>query len=319
MTLLITEEDCRNLLSVKASIPVIEDMFRMAGAGDAENPPRLRMPTRKGKGIQFGPAALHARKLMGFKIRTDVGTPLKPRWDFLYSMETGELLAIIQAALLSRLRTAAASAVAVKYLSPSSASVLGMYGAGRQAQAQLDAICAVRPILKAYVYSRTADKRDAFCRNASERLGIEVIAAQAPEEVPRAADILLTITTSATPVLLGKWITRPCLVVGVGSNHEFEREVDEELVTMANLIVVDDKAVAKVESGDLLWPISHGMLRWDQVKNLGDIVAGSVPVPDFSSGIFFFKSNGVAMEDVAIAARAYELARVQGIGTEISL
>jgi ornithine cyclodeaminase/alanine dehydrogenase-like protein (mu-crystallin family) len=304
--------------SIRAAIPVIEDVFRMAGEGTAENPPRYRMPLAKGF-MQFGPAALHAKQVAGFKLWANFGSPLKQVWDFLYSMETGDLLAVIQAHVISKFRTSAATAVAVKYLSPPHASVIGMYGTGRQAEAQLEAVCAVRPVRTARVYSRTRENREAFCGKMAKKLEIEVIPMTRPDDVPGEADIIVTMTKSETPVLFGDWIKRPGLVVGAGANHWFEREVDEKVVQMANLVVVDEKEHSKIEGGDLLWPIGHGLLRWDQVVNLGDVVVGRVPVPDFASGIILFESHGLAIEDVAIAAEAYELARARGLGRQITL
>ncbi len=319
MTILITEEDCERVLSIKDSIAVIEEVFRMAGEGTVENPPRFRMPAKKGKGVQFGAAALHAKQLLGFKVWANFGSPRKQRWNFLYDMRTSELLAIVQATTPSKYRTAAATAVAVRYLTPPEASVVGIYGTGRQAEAQIEAICAVRPIRAAHVYSRTPENRDTFCRRIAERLGISALSVEAPELVPRDADIIVTMTNSTTPVLFGDWITRPGLVVGVGANHEFEREVDEKIVTMAKLVVVDAKEASQLECGDLIWPISHGLLRWDQVQELGQVVAGRVPLPDFASGIILFESQGVTLEDVAIVAHAYERAKAQGLGREIEL
>ncbi|MBI3044914.1 MAG: ornithine cyclodeaminase family protein [Betaproteobacteria bacterium] len=318
MTLFITERDVEQMLSIRSAIPVMEEVFRMAGEGTAENPPRFRMPMKKGF-MQFGPAALHARQVAGFKLWANFGSPLKQLWDFLYSMESGELLAVIQAHSIGTFRTAAATAVAVKHLSPADASVVGMYGSGRQAGAQLQAICAVRKIRTARVYSRTREKLEAFCLRMSAELKIEVVPAAEPAAVPRDADIVVTITKAETPVLLGDWLTRPCLVVGAGANHWYEREIDGKLIEQARLIVVDEKEHSKVESGDLLWAIAHGLLRWEQVWNLGDVVVGRAPGPDFRAGTILFESHGLAIEDVAIAAKAYELAKEQGRGTEISL
>ncbi len=318
MTLFITERDVEQMLSIRAAIPVMDEVFRMAGEGRAENPPRYRMPMKKGF-MQFGPAALHAKQVAGFKLWANFGSPLRQVWDFLYSMETGELLAVIQAHSISKFRTAAVTAVAVKHLSPPEASVVGMYGSGRQAEAQLQAVCAVRNIRSAQVYSRTRENLEAFCRRMADQLKIEVIAAAEPRQVPRNADIVVTMTKSETPVLFGDWITRPCLVVGAGANHWYEREIDEKLVERAQLVVVDEKEHSKVEGGDLLWAIAHGLLRWDQVWNLGDVIVGRAPVPDFKEGTILFESHGLAIEDVAIAAKAYELARAQGLGADISL
>ena len=228
MTLLITEQDIREMLSIKSAIPVIEEMFRMAGEGTAENMPRVRMPFAKGF-LQFGAGALHGKKVMGYKVWANFGSPLRQVFNYLYSMETSELLAIIQAHAIGTCRTSAATAVAVKYLSPADAGVVGMYGAGIQAEGQLEAICAVRPVRRARVYSRTRESREAFCKRMAARLGIEVIAVESPELVPDGADIVVTITKSDTPVLFGDWIKRPCLVVGAGANHWYEREIDHKI------------------------------------------------------------------------------------------
>ena len=318
MTLLITEQDIQKILSIKIAIPVIEEMFRMAGEGTAENSPRMRMPFAKGF-LQFGAGALHEKKVMGFKVWANFGSPLRQVFNHLYSMDTSELLAIIQAHAIGTCRTSAATAVAVKYLSPADAGVVGMLGAGIQAEAQLEAICAVRPIRRARVFSRTRESREAFCARMAARLGIEVIAVESPELVLDGADIVVTITKSETPVLFGDWIKRPCLVVGAGANHWYEREIDHKLVTMAKLVVADDKEHAKIECGDLLWPIDHGMLRWEQVKNLGDVVVGRDLPPSFDAGVILFESHGLAIEDVAISAFAYELAIARGLGRELSL
>jgi len=318
MTLFINERDAEQLLSIRAAIPIMEDLFRMAGAGMTENPPRYRMPTKKGF-MQFGPGVLHDKQLAGFKLWANFGSPLKQVWDFLYSMETGDLLAIIQAHSISKFRTAAATAVAVRYLSPDTASVVGVYGSGHQAEAQLEAVCAVRPIRTAQVYSPTREHLESFCRRMTENLNIDVVPVSEPTLVPRGAHIIVTITKSETPVLHGEWLSGPCLVVGAGANHWYKRELDENLVAQARLVVVDEKEHARVEGGNLLWAAAKGLLRWDQVWNLGDVIVGRAPVPDFAAGTILFESHGLAIEDVAIAAKAYELACSQGIGTRIDL
>jgi ornithine cyclodeaminase/alanine dehydrogenase-like protein (mu-crystallin family) len=288
-----------------------------------ENGPRLRMSFDNGF-MQFAPGALHGKKVAGFKLWANFGRGTgvhkgSPGYDYIYSMETGELLAIIHAYLIGKYRTSAQSAVAVKYLSPPDASSIGLYSAGRIAEGQLEAVCRVRPIKRIRVYSRTPKDRIAFCERMSKRLGVEVIPANAPDEVPRDADIIITASTSEVPILFGDWITRPCLIVAAGANHWYKREIDEKVVTRADLVVVDEKEHAKIESGNLLWPIAHGLLTWNHVKELGEVVSGRVPPPDLKKSTILFGSHGLAVTDVAMAARAYELARAQGLGTELPL
>jgi ornithine cyclodeaminase/alanine dehydrogenase-like protein (mu-crystallin family) len=216
------------------------------------------------------------------------------------------------------MRTSAVSAVAAKYLSPPDAAVVGMYGAGRQAEGQLEAICKVRPIRKAIVYSRRPDARAAFCARMSERLGIEVVAAGEPHEAA-VADIIVTITNSEDPVLMGAWITRPALIIAAGANHWYKRELDLEAVACADLIVTDEKEQSKVEGGNLLYAIGHGRLSWDRVEELGDVVTGRVPLPNLSTSVRLFCSHGLAIEDVAISVHALRRAREQGLGQHIEI
>lgn len=326
MTLLITEEDVKQLpLSIKAAIPIIEDTFRQAGEGTAENPPRFRMPFRNGF-LQFGPAALHAQGVAGFKLWANMGkgtgvhkNTAVPSTNFLYSTDTGELLAIVHAYLIGKYRTSAVTAVAARYLSPANASTIGLYSAGRIAEGQLEAVCAVRPIKRVRVYSRRQPEREAFCWRMSERLGIEVVPAKAPEEVPRDADIIIAASTSEVPILFGDWLTGPALVVAAGANHWYKREIDGKVIEKAKLVVCDEKEQSRVESGNLLWAIAHGLLTWDRVEELGDVIVGRVRVPDFKDSVIVFASHGLAINDVAMTVKTYELAKASGVGTEIDL
>jgi len=324
MTLLITEDDVKRLpLSIEAAIPIMEETFRMLGDSSVENGPRLRMPFQNGF-MQFAPGALHGKQVAGFKLWANFGRGTgvhkgNSGSDYLYSMETGELLAIIHAYLIGKYRTSAQSAVAVKYLSPSDASSIGLYSAGRIAEGQLEAVCKVRPIRRVRVYSRTPKDRVAFCERMSKRLGVEVLPANAPEEVPREADIVITASTSEVPILFGDWITRPCLVIAAGANHWYKREIDEEVITRADLVVVDEKEHARIESGNLLYAVAKGLLNWNNVEELGSVVNGRVKLPDLKKSTILFGSHGLAITDVAMAAKTYELARAQGVGKEIHL
>ena len=326
MTLLITEDDVKKLpLSIKEAIPIIDDTFRQAGEGSAENPPRFRMPFRNGF-LQFGPAALHAKNVAGFKLWANLGKGTGVHknasghgTNFLYDTETGELLAIVHAYQIGKYRTSAVSAVAAKYLSPPNASTVGLYSAGRIAEGQLEAICAVRPIKKIRVYSRRQPEREDFCKRMSGRLGIEVVPASTPEEVPREADIVITASTAESPILFGDWLIRPTLVIAAGANHWYKREIDGKVIAKAQLVVCDEKEQSRVESGNLLWAISHGLVTWDKIEELGDVICGRVPLPDFKNSTIVFGSHGLAINDVAMTVKTYELAKAQGIGTEINL
>jgi ornithine cyclodeaminase/alanine dehydrogenase-like protein (mu-crystallin family) len=153
----------------------------------------------------------------------------------------------------------------------------------------------------------------------SAHLGIDVVPANAPEEVPREADIIITASTSETPILFGEWLSRPCLVVAAGANHWYKREIDGRLIERANLIVVDDKDQARLESGNLLWAAAHGLMAWQRVEELGSVVSGRIEVPNLRQATILFGSHGLSTTDVAMAAKAYELARAHKLGTDVPL
>lgn len=320
MTLLITEEDVKRLpLNIEAAIPLIENTFRQSGEGSAENPPRFRMPFQKGF-MQFGPAALHSQRRAGFKLWANFGAARAGHgYDFLFDMDSGDMLAIIHSYWISKYRTSAASAVAIRHLSPAQASTVGVYGSGRQAEGQLEGACLVRPIRRAKVYSRNAEKCADFCRRMSERLGIEAVAVAEPAAAVHDVDIVITVTNAVDPVLRGDWLQRPGLVVAAGANHWYKRELDTRVLERADLIVVDEKEQARVEGGNLLRAIAEGRLTWDRVEELGDVVTGRIKTPDFAKSNIVFESHGLAINDIAMAARTYELARAAGVGRAIDL
>jgi len=234
----------------------------------------------------------------------------------LFHAESGELLAIIEADRLGRLRTGAATGLATRYLARPDARVVGMIGAGRQAATQLMAVCAVRPIAEARVYSPTPERRAAFAHRMRETLGIPVQAVERPEAAVEGADILITITSAREPVLRGAWLRPGVHLNAAGSNALLRRELDEEAIARADLIVIDSRAQGQIEAGDFLEPLERGRLQWERVYELRDVVAGRVGRAH-PEQITLFKSLGIALEDVAVAAVAYERARAQGAGERI--
>jgi ornithine cyclodeaminase len=322
MTLLITEEDVDQLYTFEDAIAVVEDNFRQAGERTALNPARFRMPFEGGF-LQFGPAALLEKKVVGYKVWANFDVHLKNQpaqsWNYLHSMETNELLAILQSYRVGRLRTSAVTAVAVKHLTPQGADTMGLYGAGRHAEAQLIAVSKVRKLKRVKVYARTADKRDAFARRMSKDLGIEVVSVAKPEEACRDVQIVVCMTNSDTPVLHGDWLNQPGLVVAGGANHWYKREIDGNVVRKADLVIVDEKEQAKAEAGALLWAEAHGIITWNQVEEMGDIVIKRTKVPDLDRSLILFESHGLAIHDVGASFDVYLRAKARGLGREITL
>ncbi|MDT7885299.1 MAG: ornithine cyclodeaminase family protein [Thermoflexus sp.] len=314
MPLLLREEEVQVLLSVGDAIEALERTFRAQAEGRAVNLPRQRVRWPGGT-LHVMAAGDLGSGYVGLKAYTAVGGQTR-FVVLLFHAERGELLAIIEADRLGRLRTGAATGLATRYLARPDARVVGMIGAGRQAATQLMAVCAVRPIAEARVYSPTPERRAAFAHRMRETLGIPVQAVERPEAAVEGADILITITSAREPVLRGAWLRPGVHLNAAGSNALLRRELDEEAIARADLIVIDSRAQGQIEAGDFLEPLERGRLQWERVYELRDVVAGRVGRAH-PEQITLFKSLGIALEDVAVAAVAYERARAQGAGERI--
>jgi alanine dehydrogenase len=314
MPLLLREEEVQALLSVGDAIEALERTFRAQAEGRAVNLPRQRVRWPGGT-LHVMAAGDLGSGYVGLKAYTAVGGQTR-FVVLLFHAESGELLAIIEADRLGRLRTGAATGLATRYLARPDARVVGMIGAGRQAATQLMAVCAVRPIAEARVYSPTPERRAAFAHRMRETLGIPVQAVERPEAAVEGADILITITSAREPVLRGAWLRPGVHLNAAGSNALLRRELDEEAIARADLIVIDSRAQGQIEAGDFLEPLERGRLQWERVYELRDVVAGRVGRAH-PEQITMFKSLGIALEDIAVAAVAYERARAQGAGERI--
>ncbi len=299
------------------AIALVEDALRAFGEGRAENRPRQRVRGDAGV-LHVMPASWPAGGWMGFKAYTAFRG--QARFFFhLFDAHTGEYLAIIEADRLGQIRTGAASGVATKYLAHQDAQTVGIIGTGWQAESQLAAVCAVRPIRVVRCFGRDENRRRAFAEKMRAQLRIPV----EPVDTARAAvvdsDVVITITTSATPVLSGDWMSPGAHINAAGSNWAQRRELDDKAIERSGLILVDSLEQAKLEAGDLIASISDGILNWDRVHELGALLAGQAPERQDPSEITLFKSLGLALEDVAVGGWVYQRARAENIGERIDL
>ncbi len=311
MPLLLRESDVRALVSINDAIEAMERAFWAQAMGTASLQPRQRIRW-PGGALHVMAAGGYGLGYAGLKAYTSVGRQTR-FVVLLFSTETGDLLAVIEADWLGRLRTGAVSGLATRYLASPTACVLGLYGSGRQAETQLLAIHAVRSLQEVRVFSPNPAHRTKFAHYMREQLGIPVYAVDRPEEAAKGADIITTITTSAEPVLQGDWLSPGVHINAAGSNALTRRELDDAVIERADVIVVDSIEQARLEAGDFLRPIERGRLQWTQVHELKDVVSQKVKRED-DRQVTLFKSLGVAIEDVALAAVVYERAQSQGIG-----
>jgi ornithine cyclodeaminase/alanine dehydrogenase len=314
MPLFLREEDVRTLLTMDEALTAVEDVFRRRGLQQADNRPRQRAHAGKAV-LSTMPAAVQGVGL-GLKAYTVARSAVR-FVVLLWDEASGDLEAVIEADNLGRIRTGAASGVATRFLARPDAATLAVFGSGWQAATQLAAVCRVRPIRQAWVYSRNADRRAAFAAEMTATHGIDVRAAESAHQALAEADVVCTITTANEPLFDGAWLAPGVHLNVAGSNRPTTREVDDTTLRRAAVVAVDDVAQAQDEAGDLLLPIAAGVLDWSDVVPFADIVAGKVPGRAAATDITLFKSLGVAMEDVAVARVVVDKARAAGLGVEL--
>lgn len=318
MALYLTEKDVEALLTVPEAIQALETAFLRQGEGRILNQSRRRLYVPAGTFHTMCAADLDAQTF-GMKAYTSFA-PQTRFLVLLYSAENGDLLALLEADRLGQIRTGAATGVATRFLARADGPLqVGIYGAGWQSQSQLEAVCAVRDVAAITVYSRNPEQRTAFCARMERQLGLPVRPAERPEEAARDRQIVITATTAKDPVLFGEWLSPGAHVNAIGANQLNRREIDEMTVRRAGAIVVDSRAQSQEEAGDLLGPYERRLFCWEQVRELGEVVAGKAPGRRSPEEITLFKSNGVALEDIAVASLVLQKARALQRGVEIPL
>jgi ornithine cyclodeaminase/alanine dehydrogenase-like protein (mu-crystallin family) len=307
--LYLTEEDVTELLGPAEAVDAIEDCFRRMARGDVEIAPRRRLRLDEGSLADMA-ASDHELGLAGGKLyaATRQGATFVV---CLFDAESSELVAVLEADHLGRLRTGAASGVAARHLAQSGARTLGIIGCGHQAETQVACVRAALPSIETVVaYCRTPERLADFC----ERVGAE------PGESHREAgaqDVVVTMTNSRDPVLRGEWLVPGAVVVAAGANVASRRELDNAVLERATFVCCDWLEQARLESGDLIEPVQAGVLDWLEVHELHEVVAGELPGRQSDRDIVVFKSNGLAAWDLAVAAAALEQARERGVGTPL--
>lgn len=317
MTLLLTENDVENLLTLDIALDCVEAAFRALSVESAVNHPRRRLPLSGGL-LHYMASILPSHNVFGMKLYP---TGLGPT-NFLiplYDAKTAKLLALIEGDTLGRLRTGAASGVATKYMAREDSRVLGLIGAGGQARTQMLAICAARPIERVHVFSRKPENRAEFVREMQSQVKAEIVAVDEPRTAIEPADVVATMTTSATPVFDGAWLGPGTHINGAGSNHLKRREIDGTTIARCARIAADSVAQAQMECGDLAAAVTEGVITWENVIEFADIVGGITPGRASPEEITLFESQGLSVWDIATAARVYALAVERGLGKTIPL
>lgn len=298
------------------ALVAVEESLLQQAQGNAVNLPRAHSIAAPHVYLAHMQGALHEQGVVGFKAYTGSSQGYK-FLVYITDMNSGELLAIIEANRMGQLRTGAATGISVKHMARSDRQVVGILGSGYQAGTQLEAVCRVCDVESAVVYSPSPQRRASYAENMSRELELPVTAVDSARDVVEAADILITITSSRTPVFEGQWLRPGMHVAAVGGANEYVTELDDDAVSRPDVLVVDSIAQAKKECGELLMPASRGLILWEQVRELWEVVDGSVAGRRSDDEVTLFKALGMAIWDVAVAKAVYDKAVAQGVGIRI--
>jgi ornithine cyclodeaminase/alanine dehydrogenase-like protein (mu-crystallin family) len=314
--LLLTEAEVCQLLTMDIALAAVEEVLRQHAHGTAQNIPRARCQTDQAM-LHVMAGASKGFGFLGYKV---YGTSRQGA-NFhigLFDGATGALVALVQADYLGQIRTGAASGVATQCLARPDAQEVGIFGSGKQARTQLLAVCRVRRVRRVTVYSPDAERRRRFAEEMTSLCQCEVAPAPLPELAAEDKDIVITATSSRTPVLRGEWLAPGTHLNVIGSNYLAKAEVDVATVRRCDALVVDSVEQARLEAGDFVAALEDGSIRWSDVRELGQVLIGRQTGRVHAEDVTMFKSVGLALEDVAVAARVYAHAQEAGIGKTIA-
>jgi len=313
--LYLKEDDVEKLVSIPEVIEVLDTAFRDQAAGRAwtNSRSRLRLP---GATLHMMAGAIPG--YFGYKAYT-VGGGKAKFFFFLYSAQTVDLLAMIEADALGQKRTGAATGLATRILSNPDSSQATLFGAGWQAETQLVAMDAVRSLKRVWIVNRKAERGEEFIKKMQPQVKAALAPAASAEEAVGSSQIVTTITSSREPVLKGEWLQPGVHVNAAGGNMLIRREIDDEVVLRSHRLVVDSIEQSKIESGEFISAIETGRRHWEDFVELRDVVAGLKPGRTNATDITLFKSGGLALEDVAIGKLVYERALDRGIGRSLEM
>jgi alanine dehydrogenase len=311
LPLFLRRSEVSGLLDLRRAMAVLAQTLREQSAGKVKQVPPLRFMNR---GMRMVVGALEAQDKTGFRVSVTGGEALA----MLFEISSGNLLALMGYPF-SNLRISATVGLAIERFTDAAARTVAMIGSGRLALSALEPAAALRPIDRVLVYSRSADKREAFARKASEKLKIPVQAVAAPEQAIDAADFVLVSTNSPAAALRGQWLRPGLSIFGIGRPNEF----DDAVYLRADLITVTSKTHelgyydTKLDQ-PLIRLAQDGAISWDSVAELGDILTERIAVPQAAKRIIVFRDSQGGYGDLALAGWAYEEARRRGLGQQVS-
>lgn len=324
--LILNKREINSLLPMPKCIELMEAALASLARGEVVLPlrPVLRIPDSP-NAFALMPAYSAAIQAIGAKLITvypaNHGTELDSHQGavLLFDSRRGNLLAMLDAASITAIRTAAVSGVATRLLANPDAKILAILGSGVQARTHIDAMLAVRPFQAVRVWSRSQAHARTLAADLKNALDVTIEVAADAASAVQGADVVCTVTAAREPVLQGEWLRPGMHVNAVGASIPTARELDSEAVRRARLFV-DRRESALAEAGDIILPMREGVIGADHiVAEIGDLLTNAGPGRRHRDEITLFKSLGIAVEDLACAHHLHERATIEKAGTWVEL
>lgn len=315
MALYLSEDDVKQVLTMDMALDGVESAHRDLALGRASDTPRARSRLPQ-TALHILQGALPDQGILGYKAYTSNRSGNR-FLVHLFDAASGQLRAVVAADYLGMMRTGATSGVAARWLARPDSTIAGVFGAGWQAEGHVRAICATLPLERVKVFSRKADKLQAFCQRLSKQTGIDVVPALSAEDTVRGSDVVGTVTTAAQPLFDAEWLEAGAHINAAGSNALIRQELSEAAVRRCDVIAVDSVPTALAECGDLLPLLEKGRLHERQLLELGDVIAGRRAGRESAGQITLFESQGMGIQDLAVAWRVVQAAEARGLGAPL--
>src|SRR5574343_627810 len=315
MALYLSEDDVKQVLTMDMALDGVESAHRDLALGRASDTPRARSRLPQ-TALHILQGALPDQGILGYKAYTSNRSGNR-FLVHLFDAASGQLRAVVAADYLGMMRTGATSGVAARWLARPDSTIAGVFGAGWQAEGHVRAICATLPLEGVKVFSRKVDKLQAFCQRLSEQTGVAIVPAASAEETVRGSDIVGTVTTAAQPLFDAEWLQPGVHINAAGLNALIRQELSEAAVRRCDVIAVDAVPTAPPQAGDLLPLLEKGRLHERQLLELGDVSVGRRSGRESVGQITLFESQGMAIQDLAVALRVLHAAEARGLGTPL--
>ncbi len=301
----LTDEDVARIADPRKVVEMVEKAYKLYSLGGVVMPVRSRIEAKdKGGDILLMPCYIPSMNIFSLKLVTvypenvERGLPTINAVVAVLDASTGVVKLVAEGRALTGLRTAAATAVSMKYLARSDASNIGVVGCGYQAGWHVRVLAKTFPDLKFTAFDIDSNRMKNFIKQMDNE-GIEVKAAQSCEEMVRRSDVVVTVTTSKTPVVYDEWVREGTHISAIGGYTPEMVEIDPRITAKAKL-VVDSREAVKEEAGDILKPIEMGLMSFEHIHaEIGEIVAGLKKGRENDREITLFKSVGLAVQDAA--------------------